>query len=416
MKLFVHQLLIVLLFTLTFSNSFSQSGVVSGIVTDLVNNEFVPYATVGLVGTDFGTQSDDSGRFEISGIPSGLYNIQISCVGYKLQTIFEIQVSNAIPVNLQIQLEPSSTELNEVVVQGNSSNNKSESPTSLKTIGTNEIQRNPGGGRDISKVLQSLPGVNAGVSFRNDIVIRGGAPNENRFYLDGMEIPNINHFATQGSNGGPVGMLNVDFIKSVDFFSSSFPASRGNALSSVIEFTQKDGRTDHFGFSATLGSSDLGLTIEGPTGKNSSLLFSTRRSYLQLLFKSLGLPFLPTYNDYQFKEKFKIISEKGLVRELILYTSCDGHGEQAEYQRNGLVYNQLMDRIDDLCESIPRLTVDIMGTYNALSVPSYSKLIKDVYSFANKWLAITPSKWGITLIRMNSTTQGGTIVLPCVFV
>ena len=127
-----------------------------------------------------------------------------------------------------------------------------------------------------------------------------------------MEIPNINHFATQGSNGGPVGMLNVDFIKSVDFFSSSFPASRGNALSSVIEFTQKDGRTDHFGFSATLGSSDLGLTIEGPTGKNSSLLFSTRRSYLQLLFKSLGLPFLPTYNDYQFKEKIKFNQQNEL--------------------------------------------------------------------------------------------------------
>jgi MoaA/NifB/PqqE/SkfB family radical SAM enzyme len=86
----------------------------------------------------------------------------------------------------------------------------------------------------------------------------------------------------------------------------------------------------------------------------------------------------------KFKEKFKIISEKGLVRELIIYTSCDGHGEQAEYGRNGLVYNQLMDRIDDLCEYIPRLTINIMSTYNVLSVPSYKKLITDVYSLKAK--------------------------------
>ena len=176
-----------------------------------------------------------------------------------------------------------------------------EAPVSLRRIGTNEIKRNPGGGRDISKAIRSLPGVAAIPSFRNDIVIRGGAPNENRFYIDGIEIPNINHFATQGASGGPVGMINVDLVQEVEFYSGAFPATRGNALSSVMEFGFKTARTDEWTSNAVVGTSDLGLTFEGPTGPNSSLILSARRSYLQFLFEVLGLPFLPIYNDFQFK-------------------------------------------------------------------------------------------------------------------
>ena len=168
-------------------------------------------------------------------------------------------------------------------------------------LGTNEIKRNPGGGRDISRALRTLPGVAAIPSFRNDIVIRGGAPNENRFYIDGIEIPNINHFATQGASGGPVGMINVDLVENIDFYAGAFPAARGNALSSVMEFSFKEARTDEWTANMVVGTSDLGLTLEGPTGENSSLIFSMRRSYLQFVFEALGLPFLPIYNDYQFK-------------------------------------------------------------------------------------------------------------------
>ena len=127
---------------------------------------------------------------------------------------------------------------------------------SVRSIGTNEIKQNPGGGRDISRALRSLPGVAAIPSFRNDIVIRGGAPNENRFYLDGIEIPNINHFATQGASGGPVGMINVDLVEGVDFYAGAFPAARGNVLSSVMEFRFKEPRTDQWTANAVVGTSD----------------------------------------------------------------------------------------------------------------------------------------------------------------
>ena len=120
-----------------------------------------------------------------------------------------------------------------------------------------------------------------------------------------MEVPNINHFATQGASGGPVGLINVNFIKEVDFFTGAFPANRGNALSSVMNLRQRDGRDDRMGANFTLSATDVGLTLEGPINDKTTYLVSARRSYLELLFDVLGLPFLPTYNDFQLKIKHK---------------------------------------------------------------------------------------------------------------
>ena len=285
---------------------FSQDGIVQGRITNLISNEPLPFVTVLISGTTTGTQSDIDGNYILENLDPGLYNLEFTFVGFKKKTIFEIQVSNAKPVFLDIQLEEDIQVIEDVIIKAAPNDKTEESPLSLRTIGVNEIQRNPGGNRDISRVIQSLPGVTYTPSFRNDIIIRGGAPNENRFYLDGIEVPNINHFATQGSSGGPVGLINVDFIKQVEFYAGAFPANYGNALSSVMEFEQRNGRTDKWGGTFTVGSSDIGLTMEGPTGENSSILFSARRSYLQFLFKAIGLPFLPTYNDFQLKEKIRI--------------------------------------------------------------------------------------------------------------
>ena len=148
---------------------------------------------------------------------------------------------------------------------------------------------------------------------RNDVIVRGGGPSENTFYLDDVEIPNINHFATQGASGGPVGILNVDFIREVNFYSGAFPANRGDALSSVLEFKQKDGNKEKLEVKGTLGASEVALTLDGPIGEKTTFIFSARRSYLQLLFAVLELPFLPTYNDVQFKIKTKLNSKSELT-------------------------------------------------------------------------------------------------------
>lgn len=301
------------LFLLINLSAFSQTGIVQGRISDASTNEPIPFANVVLQGTTTGASSDLDGNYEIKNIAPGLYNVEVSFLGYKSKVEYEVEVFNNKPALINFSLEEDSKTLDAVVVTANPFEKKEESPVSLRTIGVNEIQRNPGGNRDISKALQSLPGVQSSVAFRNDIIIRGGAPNENRFYLDGIEVPNINHFATQGASGGPVGMINVNFIREVEFFSGAFPANRGNALSSVLNFQMKDPRQDRIGGNFTLGANDAGITIEGPIAKGHSFMFSYRRSYLQFLFQLLGLPFLPTYDDFQLKYKAKINDKNELI-------------------------------------------------------------------------------------------------------
>ncbi|MGB0839406.1 MAG: TonB-dependent receptor, partial [Chitinophagales bacterium] len=297
------------------SSSFvqAQNGIIKGRVFDPINNESIPFANVVIQGTTNGTTTDLDGNYEINQLAPGLYNLEVSYVGYKKNIVFEIQVSNARPAIEDITLEPDEEVLDAVVVKADPFSKSKESPVSLRSIGVNEVKRNPGGNRDISRAVQSLPGVASTPTFRNDILIRGGAPGENRFYLDGIEIPVINHFATQGSSGGPVGMINVDFIRQVDFYSSAFPAARGNALSSVFDFQFKEGNKDRLFFSGVLGSSDAGVTLEGPLGEKTTFIFSARRSYLQFLFQIFELPFLPTYNDAQFKIKHNINDKNTLT-------------------------------------------------------------------------------------------------------
>jgi len=290
---------IIIVFFVVF-NCLSQDLNISGLVLDKLTSNPIPFVNVSLIGEFKGTVTDSSGFFEITNLSPGIYNLQASFIGYKTKILYEIELTNSRLIYKKIFLEEGSDYLDEVDISAREFS-PDETPVSFKAIGVSEIKRNPGGNRDISKVMQTFPGVATSISFRNDIIIRGGSPNENVFYLDGIEVPNINHFSTQGSSGGPVGLINVDLIENVDFISAAFPANRGNTLSSVFEFYQKRPNREKFNTSLTLGSSDLALLIDAPISKNSGIIFSTRRSYLQFLFKALQLPFLPEYNDMQFK-------------------------------------------------------------------------------------------------------------------
>lgn len=296
---------------LSISQGFSQ-GVIRGKISNPVNNQPVAFANILILNTDFGAVSDENGFYEIKDIPPGLYNVRSSFVGYKVQTIFEVQVTLARPVQLDFQLKEEASELNEVVVSSEFSRSE-ETPVSVRKLNSNEIERYPGGNRDISRVIQALPGVASTPSFRNDIIIRGGAPNENKFFVDEIEVPVINHFATQGSSGGPAGILNVNLIKSVDLIAGGFPPNRMDALSSFFEFQLKEGRRDKMFTQLTVGASELTLSNEGPIGEKTTYLISARRSYLQGLFRLIGLPFLPTFNDFQVKTTTKINAKTELT-------------------------------------------------------------------------------------------------------
>lgn len=297
--------IILLIFTLPVI-AFAQNASLKGRIVDAVSNEPLPFVNVIVSGTTIGTITDMDGNFVLTGLTPGFVRIEASFVGYRRAISSEVEVSAARVNSVEIQMEEQKEQIAEVTVTASPFRKTEESPVSLRSIGIGEIEKSPGANRDISKVIQSFPGVQSTPAFRNDVIIRGGGPSESRFYLDGVEVPFINHFATQGASGGPVGIINADFLREVNYYSGAFPANRGNALSGVLEFNQIDGNSEKLKFQGTLGASEVAATLDGPIGEKTTFVFSARRSYLQFLFSVLELPFLPNFTDFQFKVRSRI--------------------------------------------------------------------------------------------------------------
>lgn len=294
-------------------NVFAAEYQIKGVVIDQSTRQPLEFVNVLVVGLGIGASTDANGNFLITQVPPGIYRLQASFLGYKTELTPEYRVNHVTPY-VQIELEEENASLNEVVVTASPFQKVPESPVSLRVIGLQEIEKAPGANRDISKVVQNYPGVAfSPIGYRNDLIVRGGGPSENRFYLDGVEIPNINHFSTQGASGGPVGLIDADLIRSVKFYSGAFPADKGNALSSVLDFSLRDGDMERNSLKATLGASEVSLSSNGHIGNKTSYLVSVRQSYLQALFKILGLPFLPAYTDASFKIKTRFDSHNELT-------------------------------------------------------------------------------------------------------
>lgn len=286
---------------------------VKGTVIDKSSRQPLEFINVMIVGLNKGGVTNAEGKFSIGQVPPGIYRLQASAIGYKTVTTPEYILSTR-DLHIQIEMEENQTELEGVTVTASPFRRDIESPVSLRIIGLQEIEKSPGANRDISRIVQSYPGVAfSPIGYRNDLIVRGGSPSENRFYLDGVEIPNINHFSTQGASGGPVGILNADLIREVNFYTGAFPTDKGNALSSVLDFKLRDGDMERNSLKATLGASEVSLATNGHLGKKTSYLVSVRQSYLQFLFDMLGLPFLPTFTDAQFKLKTRFDARNELT-------------------------------------------------------------------------------------------------------
>ncbi|MEY3097009.1 MAG: hypothetical protein RL647_599 [Bacteroidota bacterium] len=281
--------------------------VIQGKVVDVMSRKPLVGAKVQLDKQDVFVQTTADGSFAINNIDPGYHTVTATLDGYESETSSELLFTYDKSPFITLEMQSLASGVGEVTIRKTSiQKREAESPVSSQKLSIREIERNPGGNRDISKIIQSLPGVISVPGFRNDVVIRGGSPSENKFYLDGIEIPIINHFQTQGSTGGPVGLLNVNFIKEVNFYTGAFPVNYANGLSSVLDFRQMDGNANKAKYRFTLGSSDVGFTADGPIGKKTTYIFSARQSYLQGLFSLLGLPFLPNFIDYQAKVKVKL--------------------------------------------------------------------------------------------------------------
>ncbi len=214
---------------------------------------------------------------------------------------------------MRIEVERPYQVLEEVAISAEAFQTTEETPLSIKNINWSEMQRMPGATLDISKAIQSFPGVLPKSSFGYNISIRGGASSENAYRMDGIDLPTINHFSIQGASGGAVSLLNMDFIQGAALYSGAFPSSMSNVLSGALDLDLRQARSDRPGVRMTLGATDVGATLELPLNERSGLMVSARNSFSQHYFKLFNIPVLPTYQDAQFKFYTRLGSQKDLT-------------------------------------------------------------------------------------------------------
>lgn len=304
---FIIRFVPILIILFVASSAYSQqNGLITGAVQDANTKRTLSGVSIEIKELSVKASSDSSGQFRIV-VPVGVYQISARSVGYLPQIKYNIVVGSGSPQLVNFELQPQLNSIDEVVISF--SRGKSAvatdmvTPLSVQQLTTEEIKSNPGGNFDVSKVIQVLPGVGVsnGVGERNDVIIRGGAPNENVYYLDGIEIPVLNHFQTQGSSGGAQGILNVSFIESLKLSSSAFDSRYDNPLASTFVIKQREGNTERLSGNARVSFTETALTLDGPLSKNTTFLASARKSYLSFLFKLIDLPIRPDFDDFQFK-------------------------------------------------------------------------------------------------------------------
>ena len=300
---------ILLAFIFIISTSFNEiysqtTGSITGRVIDKNNQQILTDVSVSLIKDEkiiTGVQSDENGFFNITDVAVGEYTLKFSLIGFTPLFIDNIFVNSGSPADVLAELVGISTE--EIEVQDERFVMPTDISNSFKSLQNEEIRRSPGGFEDIGRVVQTLPGVSFVNDGRNDLIVRGGSPSENLFLVDNSYVPNINHFGSQGATGGPVSIINLDFIREVDFLTGGFSARYGDKLSSVLSIKQREGSREEFLTDINLSATGFGAVLEGPIGKDKkgSWLFSARKSYLDFIFKASGFGFVPEYSSAQVK-------------------------------------------------------------------------------------------------------------------
>lgn len=289
----------------------------TGRVVDAVTQEGLPGANVAVLGVDDallgGAATDLEGAYRIMDLPAGTYRVRASFIGYEPQIRTDVVIQPSRSTFLLFELRETAVEGAEIVVQAGFFYDEPDAPLSAQTLGPEEVRRTPGGQNDISRSLLALPGVTSGVDTRNDLLVRGGGPGENAYFVDGIEVPQINHFATQGAAGGGLGLLNVDFIREATFYRGGFPVRYGDAASSLLEIENRPGSPEMLAGDFTVGASETALSLDGSLSDTFNWTFSARRSYLQFLFRLLDLPIRPAYWDAQSRVEWRPTAQDRFV-------------------------------------------------------------------------------------------------------
>lgn len=301
-------LFILMSITLLSSAQFQQN--IRGVVADKDSKSVLPGANIVITadGTIFGTTSDKNGAFTLKNVPIGVYHLQATFIGYEPFTMQNIEVTSGKEVFINIGLEEQISKVNEVVVTAykNGETLNKMAAVSARTFSIKETEKYPGSLGDPSRMASNFAGVITANDSRNDIIIRGNSPQGLLWKLEGISIPNPNHFGALGSTGGPVSILNNNLLSNSDFFTGAFPAEYGNALSGVFDLRMRNGNSQKQEFVGQIGFNGFELGTEGPISKKSgaSYIIDYRYSVLALIneigFKIAGGG-IPEYQDLTMK-------------------------------------------------------------------------------------------------------------------
>jgi hypothetical protein len=282
----------------------TTEGEITGFVRDQSTHQVMEGVNVVVIGTTLGAATDAEGRFRIPGVSQGTYSLRASMIGYTPVVKTDIVVAPGRKSRVVFELAEEIVQIGEVTVQADYFARRPELATSGHNLNYEEVRRSPGAAGDVSRVVQSIPGVVMSTDLRNDLIVRGGSPTENLFVVDNLEVPNVNHFGTQGASGGPIGMIHTEFIRDVTFISGGFPAKYGDKLSSVMEIELREGNREEFEAKINVNAAGAGVIVEGPVGGTGSWLASVRRSYFDFLLKHFnfsGITVVPNFGDGQAK-------------------------------------------------------------------------------------------------------------------
>ena len=372
-SLFKRAVLALMMLTASVITAFSQSTqTIRGRIVDEVNNTFLVGVNVVVIGPDgqyssLGTTTDEDGNYRITKVPLGRQTIKITYIGYEDQVIPNIVVTAGKEVILNISLRESVSQLEEIEVVSDSKDDKTatnndQAMVSSRSFNIDDTKRYAGALGDPSRMAANFAGVVGGDDSRNDIVVRGNSPTGMLWQLEGLNIPNPNHFGALVATGGPVSMLNNNNLDKSDFMTSAFPAQYGNATAGVFDLKLRDGNNEQREFMGQVGFNGFEFGAEGPFSKNSDASFVVNYRYSTLaVFQKIGVEFLtggntPYYQDLNFKVSVPV-NKKGKFTVFGLggLSEIDLLGSEADLDDDANLYG------DENMDSYPRYKTGIAG-------------------------------------------------------
>jgi len=303
--------LVVIVFLVSLINLlFAQTnGSISGQVVEFESKKGIEGVQVYIPEIHRLASTDEQGRYLLEDVKPGVYRLNVNRIGYQTYVQTDVVVRPNRVSYLDLELRKAVIALEGTSARAGGLLDSEDSSSNVVSYSSEEIRRAPGSGGDVSRIMMSLPSIAKVNDESNNLIVRGGNPFENTFYIDGIEVPNINHFPHQGGSGGPIGMLNVELIKDVSFHSGGFSSIYGDKLSSVMDITFREGSRKNYQSQLELSFIGVGGVVEGPLfSDRGTMLLSVRRSYLDYVVDwfDLGTTIAPRYGNVQAKMAYNV--------------------------------------------------------------------------------------------------------------